>query len=266
MDFASGSRKSGKLDASAEAYLRQWASAHPMQGPTIRRASILTSDWDALGVTDSSFAATLGNVDRTIVNISYRLSYLNETLAAQARWNAQLAAEDAMSSPTIGSFFDTGIATLHSVGTLGDDTPALIDRERVALMGDLARERVAIMHEIDQQRELTFHDLTSQRVALEAALTTEQKAVMARLEQERIASFQSADALAIHSIDHLGALLRRVAWEITLAALLMVVSVLVSALAVIHRWRATAAWKERDTLTRRILPRAVLPLGVTSLS
>ena len=106
-----------------------------MRGPTIRRASILASDWEALGMSDTSVAATLGNVDRTIVNISYRLSYLNETLAAEARWSAELAADDALRSPRIDSLFGTGTATLRSVGALADDTSALLDRERAALSG-----------------------------------------------------------------------------------------------------------------------------------
>ena len=263
MDFVSSALKSGKLSASTEMYLREWAAAHPMQGPTIRRASILASDWEALGMSDTSFAATLGNVDRTIVNISYRLSYLNETLIAEARWSAELAAEDALRSPKVDSLFGAGTATLHSVGTLADDTPALldraraavmddidrervavmsdIDRERMAVMSDIARERVAILNEINRQRELMFRDLTVQRVALEAALTTEREAVMDRLTEERVAAFQSADNLAVRSIDRLGSVVRRIAWEITLAALLIVAAVLGGGLILIHRWRAMAA-------------------------
>jgi hypothetical protein len=261
--FASSAFRGGKLPASAEANLREWAAANPMSGPSLRRASILASDWKALGLSDTSLAATLGSVDRTIANISYRLSYLRETLAAEARWNAELAAEDALRAPQIDSLFGTGTATLHSVGTLADDTPALvdrereavmadIDRERVALMGDIGRERavimsdldrerVAVMIEINRQRELAFQDLAAQRVALQAVLTSERKAVMERLGQERIAAFQSADGLAQHSIEGLGSMLRRITWEIILGALLVVAALLGSALVLIHRWRATAA-------------------------
>jgi hypothetical protein len=252
MGLVSSALKSGRLSASSEAYLHEWAKAHPMQGPTLRRASILASDWEALGMSDTSFAATLGNVDRTVVNISYRLSYLNETLAAAARWSAELAADDALRSPRIESLFGSGTATLRSVGALADDTPTLLDRERVALMGDInreraalmadiTRERVAIMGAIDRQRELTFRDLTVQRVALEATLTSERNAVMQRLTEERVAAFQSADHLAERSVDRLGPVLRWFVWEIALAALLVVAAVLGCALLLIHRWRAAAA-------------------------
>ena len=244
MAFVSSALTSGRLSESTDTYLREWAKAHPMQGPTIRRASILASDWKALGMSDSSVAATLGNVDRTIVNISYRLSYLNETLAAEARWSAELEAEDALRSPRIDALVGTGTATLRSVGALADDASALldreraavtgdidrervalmgdIDRERAALMGDIARERLAILGEIDRQRELTIRDLTVQRVALEATLTSERQTVMQRFTDERIAAFQSADRLAEGSTDRLGAVLRGIVWEIALAALLVV--------------------------------------------
>ena len=253
MEFVSSALTSGKLSASSEAYLREWAKAHPMQGPTLRRASILASDWEALGMSDTSVAATLGNVDRTIVNISYRLSYLNETLAATARWSAELAAEDALRSPKIDSLLGTGTATLRAVGELADDAPALldrerlalmadIDRERAALMGDIARERLAILREVDRQRELTFRDLTVQRAALEATLTSERKAVMQRLTEERVAAFQSADHLAERSIDRLGSVLRGIAREIALAAFLGVAMVLGCVLVLVRRSRAAADW------------------------
>jgi len=263
MEFVSSALTTGKLSASTDAYLREWAKAHPMQGPTIRRASILASDWTALGMSDSSVAATLGNVDRTIVNISYRLSYLNETLAAEVRWSAELAAEDALRSPRIDALVGTGTATLRSVAALADETSALLDRERVAvagdidrervalvgdidreraaLMGDIGRERLAVLGEIDRQRELTIRDLIVQRVALEATLASERQAVLQRLTDERVAAFQSADRLAEGSTDRLGAVLRRIVWEFALAALLVVAAGFGGGLMLIRRWRPAAA-------------------------
>jgi hypothetical protein len=86
-DLIRTSVRSGALSPEFEERLRQWTVAHPMHGPTLTRASVLASDWKALGLSSASLQATIGNVDRTLVNISYRLSYLNETLSAQARWN-----------------------------------------------------------------------------------------------------------------------------------------------------------------------------------
>jgi hypothetical protein len=241
LDLGSRIMQGGELPAAAVANMRTWAAAHPMQGPAIRRASILDSDWEALGLSDRSLTATIGNVDRTMVNISYRLSYLNETLAMVVRWNAELVAEQAMHTPTADSLLGTGTGTLRAVGTLADGFPALLDRQREALMHDIDLERVAMMRDINRQRVLAFQDLAAQRLALEAALTRERTALMDQVGKERAAVFVSADSLAQRSIDRSGAILRRLAWEVTLAALIVVAALLGGALVVMKRWRATAA-------------------------
>ncbi len=230
MSLVSGSLESGGLPAQSEANLRKWAADHPMQGPALRRSSVLNSDWKALGFSDNSLAATLGNVDRTLVNISYRLSYLNETAAEQARWNAELEATQAMTTPVVESLLRTSTATLHSVGTLADTLPAILDSQREAMM-----------REINQQRVLAFQDIAVQRVALEAALSGERAALMEAVRQERIAAFLAADSLAQRSIDRTGLMLRRLVLEITVGALIVVIVMLGSGFVLVNRWRARAA-------------------------
>jgi hypothetical protein len=239
MGLVSSALQSGLPPDSAEAQMTKWVAAHPMTGPALRRASVLESDWKLLGISSNTIGASIGNVDRTMVNITYRLSYLNETLAAEVRWNAQLAAEQAMRSPRVDSLLGAGTATLRSVGALSDEAPALIDRQRVAMMRDIDGERVAMMRDIDRQRVLAFRDLAAQRVALEAALDAERKALMEQVGQERAAAFVSADSLTQRSIDRAGAVLRRLVWESALATGLIVVALLGAARLLINHWRAT---------------------------
>ena len=241
LDLGRRVMQGGEIPAAVEANMRQWAASHPMQGPALRRASILDSDWKALGLSDRSLTATIGNMDRTMVNISYRLSYLNETLAMVVRWNAELVAEQAMHTPTADSLLGAGTGTLRSVGTLADGFPALLDRQREALMHDIDLERVAMMRDLDRQRVLAFQDLAVQRVALEAALTAERKSLMEQVGQERAAAFLSADSVAQRSIDRSGTMLRRLAWEAALGALTVVAALFIGALVLLSRWRATAA-------------------------
>ncbi len=225
-----GNLKSGQLSGRSEAYLRKWAAEHPMSGPALRRASILSSDWKALGISDNSLTATVGNMDRTLSNITYRLSYLNETLSAQARWNAELAAGDAMNSPRFDTILGTGTAALRSVGTLADTLPPLIDIQREALM-----------REIDRERILAFQDISVQRVALMEALSRERAALIDQLQQERIASFVSADSLAQRSIDRTIAAVRQLVLELAAAALVVSVVLLAGGSVLVGRWRAKAA-------------------------
>jgi hypothetical protein len=236
----SSALQSGQRADSSEVKMTAWAASHPMTGPALRRASILESDWAVLGISSSSIGASIGNVDRTMVNLTYRLSYLNETMAEEVRWNAQLAAEQAMHAPRVDSLVGASTATLRSVGTLSDEAPALIDREREAMMRDIDGERVAMMRDIDRQRVLAFQDLAAQRVALEAALSAEGKVLMERVGQERVASFLSADSLTQRSIERAGAVVRRLVWESALATGLIVVALLGAARLLISHWRATA--------------------------
>ena len=237
--LVSSALQSGQRADTSEAKMMAWAASHPMSGPALRRASVLESDWGLLGISSSSVGASIGNVDRTMVNITYRLSYLNETLAQEVRWNAELAAEQAMRTPRVDSLFGSGTATLRSVGTLSDEAPALIDRQREAMMRDIDGERVAMMRDIDRQRVLSFQELAVQRVALEAALDAERKALMEQVGQERAAAFVAADSLTQRSIDRAGAVLRRLVWESALATGLIVVALLGAARLLINHWRAT---------------------------
>jgi hypothetical protein len=228
--LVAGSLQSGQVLATSVARLRQWAADHPMHGPELRRASVLDSDWEALGFSDQSLAAAVGNVDRTLVNISYRLGYLNETLVAEARWNGELAALDAMRSPRVDSLFTTSGSALRSVSLFVDSAPGLIDLQRAALMRDIDLQRLAMMRDIDQQRVLAFGELAVQREALQAALTA-----------ERTATLRSADSIVQRSIDRSSAVAQRLALEMTLAALLVVAAFFVGGFLLVNRWRATAA-------------------------
>jgi len=241
MVLASRVLRTGRMSASADADLRAWTASHPMQGPALRRISILAADWDALGLSDKTLTAAIGEVDRRLANLSFRLSYLNETLAAQARWNAELAAEDAMSAPRVDSLLGTGAATMRSVGALADEAPALIDRQREAMMRDIDGERIAMMRDIDRQRALAFQEVAAQREALEAALTAERVALMEQVGQERAAAFLAADSLAQRSIDRSGSVMRRLGWQLALTALIVVAALLGSGLILINRWHGTAA-------------------------
>jgi len=185
--------------------------------------------------------ATVGNVDRTLVNISYRLSYLNETMILEARWNAELSAGEAMRSPRVDSLLGTSTATLRSVGTLSDTLPALIDTQREAMMHDIDLERIAMMRDIDRQRVLAFRDLAVQREALQAALSAERATLMAQVGQERVAAFLSADSLAQRSIGQSGVMLRQLALEILVAGLVSVAALVGGGFLLINRWRATPA-------------------------
>ena len=227
--FVQGTLKSGQLSARSEAFLRTWAAEHPMSGPALRRASILSSDWKALGITDNSLTATVGNMDRTLANLTYRLSYLNETLAAQARWNAELAGGEVLRAPRVDSLVGTVGTSLGSVGTFADEFPEFLDVWREALMRD-----------VDRQRILAFEAVGDQRVALEAALNLEREVLMRQVREERIAAFLSIDSVTVRTLDRSAAILRRLIFQVALSAAAVVALLLGGGFVLLSRWRASA--------------------------
>ncbi len=229
LDLVSGNLRSGQLSANSEAHLRAWAAEHPMQGPALRRASFLSSDWKALGLSDNSLAASVGNMERTLVNVTYRLSYLNETLAAQARWNAELAGGEALRAPAVDSLVGTVSTSLGSVGTFADGFPAFLDGWREALMRD-----------VDRQRVLAFEAVADQRVALEAALNLEREVLMRQVREERIAAFLSIDSVTVRTLDRSAAILRRLIFQVALSAAAVVALLLGGGFVLFSRWRAAS--------------------------
>ncbi len=227
--LVSGNLRSGQLSANSEAYLRAWAAQHPMQGPALRRASFLSSDWKALGLSANSLTASVGNMERTLVNMTYRLSYLNETLAAQLRWNAELAGGEALRAPRVDSLVGTVGTSLGSLGTFADEFPGFLDGWREALMRD-----------VDRQRVLAFEAVGDQRVALEAALNLEREVLMRQVREERIAAFVSIDSVTVRTLDRSAAILRRLIFQVALSAAAVVALLLGGGFVLLSRWRASA--------------------------
>jgi len=227
---ANSSVKSGEVSPKFDSAVRDWASTHPMQGPALRRPSLLSSDWKALGVSEKSVAAAIGNIERTLQNVNYRLSYLNETMVSLARWNAELAGDDALASPRIDSLLGTGTATLRSVGALADTMPGWLDLQRMALMRD-----------IDRQRLLAFEDIAAQRVALQEALDQERATLMTQVRDERVAAFLSIDSVTVRTLERSAVMLRRLVLEITVAAVLVTILLLSGGFFLYTRWRRASS-------------------------
>ena len=121
-------------------------------------------------------------------------------------------------------------ATLGSVGAFLDSTPALLDRQREALMRDL-----------DHQRVLAFRDIDAQVRALEVLLGQERAALMAQVGQEREATFLAADSMVGRSLIQSEAALDRLLRKVLVGAMLVVLALLGSGMLLIQRWKAVMA-------------------------
>jgi len=232
--------KGGSLSPVARERITTWATSHPMRGATMQRESVLASRWDAIGVGPTTIAATAGNIDRTLQQLSLRVSFLNETLSQQLRWNTQLMLEEALRAPRGDSMMAGGADVLRNVNALAVGAPALIARERAAILAGVDRERALALADVDRQRRETLQFAAEQRIALQAALDAQRVAAFADIDRERIAVMKSADSLAAGTIARADAMARRIMIELLVVALVTVAALTIGALIVVHRWRATA--------------------------
>lgn len=212
----------------------EWAAEHPIRGEQFARPSISAYDWKLFESEDARLAASVGNIERSISEVTNRLAIIDEELFKQARWNVQLMAGDALSAAdgpkdSLLRTLGTLNGTLQSASRLMDGTPDLLTAQREAAFEAIARERKA-----------AFQALGSEREAVLAALTREREALLAAIREERIGTLQSADSITQRSIDHVAAALERIIWRLAVLAGVLVV-ILAGLAAALFR----AIWRRR---------------------
>ena len=230
----------GQLPPKTRELIVSWAASHPIRGLEMERESILNSNWDAIGLSGTSLVAAAGSIDRTLQLITLRLSYMNESIGQRARWNASLLFDEALRAPHSDSMLLGGADLLRNMNSLTAEAPALVARERTALLAGVDRERALALADVDRQRRETLADLTQQRIALQAALSAERVAAFADIDRQRVAAMREADSLASSTISRVDAMARRVMLELLFVALATVIALTLGALLVVKRWRATA--------------------------
>jgi hypothetical protein len=233
--------RGGELNPQAVDRIAAWARAHPIAGPDFQRASILDSDWQAIGVSTGSLAGTVGNMDRTLRLVQLRLGYINETMGDQMRWNAQLIGFDALESSRGDSLYVAGSTALRNVGAFTGGAPDLIAHERAALLAGVDRERVAALAEVDRQRVETLRELDRQRDSIFALVERERARLMDDVRGERVAAVAAADSITARAIDHAAAALVRAVWKLGVAVLGLALLITFIAFYARRRWRVRMA-------------------------
>lgn len=226
---------SGEVPDESVRALHEWAASHPIEGVEMRRESLLASDWSVLGLHDASLFGTVASADRSLQSLSHRLGYINEGLMKQVRWNAELLAEDALSTPEVDSLLSSLVATSTAMGKLLGDAPATLDR----IMDDLTTRKRAEMAALDRQRLETLEALERQRIETLAALAEERAAVLAALRSERIATLASIDSIARRTIDHVDAVASRMLLRVLLTIAFLGTVAVVGAVLALRRLKGS---------------------------
>lgn len=218
--------------------VHQWAAEHPITGKAYARESTVPL---LSGLTDRSgqrLLRTAASLLEDTRDLTARLDLYAGSLPRQARWQAELAAADlssaALEAPALRqavSELDRTVDILERFGGLAANTPALVSRERAAVLDAVGQERLALQGFISGERQ-----------AVLAGVGQERAAVVDALHAERVATLQQLDGLAggwvDHAFDRANHLVDRVfLWLLAIAALALVGGLLI-ALVLARGWRA----------------------------
>jgi hypothetical protein len=215
--LASRISPTGQLPPEAEAGLKRWVLAHPLRGPELARETIVASDWKLIGLSDASLTGQIASMEQSLGLITGRLGLLNEGIFKQVRWNAELMVQDALTAGRVDSLMGALTTTIDQVGGLAAGTPELMDAQRTALMDGVRAERIALLTAVAGERRAVFDAIAAERTALLRGIDDERKGTFEQLRGERIATLLAVDSITQRSIDHTGAVITRLVWQLALA-------------------------------------------------
>ncbi|NOK34386.1 chemotaxis protein [Corallococcus exercitus] len=210
-----------------------WAAEHPLTGPLVTRESTTALLASLTNVTGGGLRSTAASLIEDTRDLTARVDLYATSLPRQARWQAELVATDAMHAPTVQAVLaELGrtVDLLDRVGAVAANTPALIERERRAVLGALHGERLGLQEFVTGERQAVFADVGRER-----------QAVVDALHDERVATLQQLDGLARgwvdHAFDRLGPLVDRVFLWLALLLVLLGVGGVLGGLLLTRAWR-----------------------------
>ena len=187
--------------------VRTWASAHPIQAGLSGRKSadsdlIRSTYQDNLGALSSLRALQEGLGD-----IAVRLEAYNSYLPKQARWQAELLANDLSRDPALGmaasNFAILAKAVQQSASNL-DRIPQMAGTARQLAIADVDQQRLAAQSFLIGERERLVDEMTQQRIDAIAGLRGERLGATADLRAERQIVLDAVHAEKVSAMSDLG--------------------------------------------------------------
>jgi hypothetical protein len=204
-EVAGRMRPGGRVTEKDERDMREWARRHPIEGSSLGRESVLSSNWKMLSITESSLTGTVASVQRSLTGVTNQLNYISEGAFKRVLWQSELAAADMM--PLFVSLGRTAMDSLFA----GQERRVFdaVTEQRVATFASIGSERALVLDAIRGERRAVTDALTAERIAVLDAMRAERVAVLEAIRSERIATLASVDSIAQRSIDHAAAVAGR---------------------------------------------------------
>ena len=165
-----------------------WASAHPIQAGLSGRKS---ADFDLIRSTyqdDFGVRSSLKSLQEGLGDITARLDSYNSYLPKQARWQAELLANDLSRDPALGmaaSNFEILAKAAQQSATNLDRIPEMAGKARELAIADVDQQRLAVQSFVIGERERLADEMTEQRIDAIADLRSERLAATSDLRAER---------------------------------------------------------------------------------
>ncbi len=186
---------SGQEDvSSARERVHAWAAEHPLTGPLVARESTAPLLASVAGTSGGGLLRRTAGLLEDTRDITARVDLYAASLPRQARWQAELVAADAMNAPALQSALAELARTvdiLDRVAGVAVNAPALVARERAAVLEGLGQERRSLQDFISGERQAVLLGVGRERAA-----------VLEALHAERVATLQQVNGLALGWVDH----------------------------------------------------------------
>lgn len=187
--------------------VRAWAIANPIQGGLSGRTSVdsdllRTAYQDNLGT-----LASLKALQEGLGDITARLDAYNSYLPKQARWQAELLANDLSRDPaleTAASNFTMLAQSMQESGKNLDRIPEMAGKARQVAIADVNQQRQAVQSFLVGEREQLVDQMTQQRIDAVADLRGERLAATADLRVERQIVLEAIHAEEAGAMSDLG--------------------------------------------------------------
>lgn len=205
--------------------VRTWAIEHPIQAGLSGRKS---ADSDLIRSTyqdDLGALASLKALQEGLGDIAARLDAYNSYLPKQARWQAELLANDLSRDPSLRaatSNFAVLSQAMQQTATNLDHIPQMagkarqlaiadVDQQRLAAQSFLMGERERIVDEMTEQRTDAIADLRGERLAATADLRAERQIVLDAVHTEEVGAMTDLHTFSQQTLNDFDRRSRRLA-------------------------------------------------------
>jgi len=168
-----------------------WVREHPIRTQFFTRDSTLPLLTDVYRASPRGTFATVGSIDQGIRNVADRIAFLSDSLPREIRWQAELLMENTVSGEKLEETLNNVNTLVKSVDRMArvvEQSPEIIERERIAVFAEIREQRKEVLKSIDKQRIETLQELDKDIIQAIKALHEERIAtvedVSKRLEEK----------------------------------------------------------------------------------